>query len=874
MRLYVVFSDNTDRLSEYLSAKYEIAGTDRTLDAAVAAALRLDPRPDVFLILGTALASTLVDGKVNWGLALLRNLTELRRACPKSRLVVVLPEAASDSLAREIVRLGIYDVHRVDRVRVEELPEYIENPRTFADVGMNGKQGEVDAAGRPGEIEIEAGDARRGILDRTLERFRRSRPAVDKLGMPSDAALLHDSRLSPCSNLEEALSAARVKPPDALLVSENVNLSDVQNLKRNIDFISLAVVMVGPKVDPSVFRYGIDDWIDGVTRANLERVASRSRQMRELWNQANRDALTGCYRRDFFDPWVESQRAGYSLAICDLDDFKAVNDRHGHLLGDAVLSEFGRFLLAAVRQADIVARFGGEEFVLAFPGLPPETAVKIVRGMQDRWNRQTVEGVAVTFSCGVADSLDNADKALYSAKRTGKNRVVCKTVSERPTLCVCFGRQTDDIAMALQGAVSIVARSATFDELVVEERPDKFLFCGYHSPEWAKGVQALVDLYPESEMVVVFASKPSEEVRDVLAGCATIHVSTKFDQDALIYWLGLDDSIIRSRSEEKGSTDDRLPEIEPTAGEDHTPQKQDATEGATFVGTRLPMFSRAEEPEEPEEPNESKTAEIPSPDKQRRSGRSSWFALPKLGKARMPHSVTSTGLKSSVSLVAVWNPTGQHITRASLGLALGASGSGRDTILANLNFASPELDYWFGVSHEGECTPADVGLVTMGDELTVDMVLPMVKRSKPMGIRYLPVGYKLGHIGVPELPQHILEAALDELVPEADLVVVSPCAQHDSSATVVALSCADMVVIPFATSQELDLAKRQVSELSRAGVLDAGKVVELYWETGGAKSPKQCFDRRVRVAERMIGEGFSDDEVHAWQAVIRGLFAG
>ncbi|RJX18808.1 MAG: diguanylate cyclase [Desulforudis sp.] len=429
MRLYVVFSDNTDRLSEYLSAKYEIAGTDRTLDAAVAAALRLDPRPDVFLILGTALASTLVDGKVNWGLALLRNLTELRRACPKSRLVVVLPEAASDSLIREIVRLGIYDVHRVDRVRVEELPEYIENPRTFADVGMNGKQGEVDAAGRPGEIEIEAGDARRGILDRTLERFRRSRPAVDKLGMPSDAALLHDSRLSPYSNLEEALSAARARPPDALLVSENVNLSDVQNLKRNIDFISLAVVMVGPKVDPSVFRYGIDDWIDGVTRANLERVASRSRQMRELWNRANRDALTGCYRRDFFDPWVESQRAGYSLAICDLDDFKAVNDRHGHLLGDAVLSEFGRFLLAAVRQADIVARFGGEEFVLAFPGLPPETAVKIVRGMQDRWNKQTVDGVAVTFSCGVAgseqgDARDLADKALYAAKAAGKNQVL------------------------------------------------------------------------------------------------------------------------------------------------------------------------------------------------------------------------------------------------------------------------------------------------------------------------------------------------------------------------------------------------------------------------------------------------------------------
>lgn len=145
MRLYLVFGENTDKLSEYLSAQYEISGTDRTLEAVVATAPH--PSVDTFLILGTALTSTVVNGQVNWGLALVRNLAELRRLCPHSRLVVILPEGA-DAVVREIVHLGIYDVHRVDRVRVEKIPELIDNPRTFADVGID-KAPELETGLRP-----------------------------------------------------------------------------------------------------------------------------------------------------------------------------------------------------------------------------------------------------------------------------------------------------------------------------------------------------------------------------------------------------------------------------------------------------------------------------------------------------------------------------------------------------------------------------------------------------------------------------------------------------------------------------------------------------------------------------------------------------
>lgn len=148
MRLYVIFGENTDKLTEHLSARYEIAGKERTLETAISTVPTLDFCPDVFLILGTALTSTVVNGQVNWGLALVKNLAELRRLCPHSRLVVILPEEAGDSVVREIVHLGIYDVHRVDKVRVEKIPELIDNPRTFADVGID-KAPELETGLRP-----------------------------------------------------------------------------------------------------------------------------------------------------------------------------------------------------------------------------------------------------------------------------------------------------------------------------------------------------------------------------------------------------------------------------------------------------------------------------------------------------------------------------------------------------------------------------------------------------------------------------------------------------------------------------------------------------------------------------------------------------
>ncbi|ACX51895.1 hypothetical protein Adeg_0749 [Ammonifex degensii KC4] len=173
MRLYVVFGEFTEKLCQRLSSRYEIIGSDRTLEAAVAAAGVLERHPDAFLVLGDALASTLVDGKFDRDAALVRNLEELRKTCPTSRVVLVLGPRASDSLVQEIAKLGIYDIHRVGEVTPDTLCALVETRKTFADYDIDlkvtGSAGETprvavrepeEKAPRPSVRDLVAGLAR------------------------------------------------------------------------------------------------------------------------------------------------------------------------------------------------------------------------------------------------------------------------------------------------------------------------------------------------------------------------------------------------------------------------------------------------------------------------------------------------------------------------------------------------------------------------------------------------------------------------------------------------------------------------------------------------------------------------------------------
>jgi diguanylate cyclase (GGDEF)-like protein len=161
---------------------------------------------------------------------------------------------------------------------------------------------------------------------------------------------------------------------------------------------------------------------------------------RGLERRALVDPLTGLYRAEFFGEALEVElrrvhRYGgeVALVVLDLDDFKQVNDRHGHATGNEVLRQVGGVMRSAARDSDVAARFGGEELVLLVRGgedSATAAAARVVAGLR---GLQFADGLRVTCSAGVAalteggDSASlfaSADEALYEAKRRGKDRVV------------------------------------------------------------------------------------------------------------------------------------------------------------------------------------------------------------------------------------------------------------------------------------------------------------------------------------------------------------------------------------------------------------------------------------------------------------------
>ena len=125
----------------------------------------------------------------------------------------------------------------------------------------------------------------------------------------------------------------------------------------------------------------------------------------------------------------------FSLVVCDLDGFKHLNDTYGHAAGDAILIAVARSLEERVRRSDLVARYGGDEFVILFADANAETAVELAEILRQRLETiRTPSGAPVLASFGVSTSglerptaaalLRAADEALYEAKRLGRNRVV------------------------------------------------------------------------------------------------------------------------------------------------------------------------------------------------------------------------------------------------------------------------------------------------------------------------------------------------------------------------------------------------------------------------------------------------------------------
>ncbi len=177
-----------------------------------------------------------------------------------------------------------------------------------------------------------------------------------------------------------------------------------------------------------------------------ETVKRLQNKMEEVADMATMDALTGLYnRRALFSRLAEEHSRslrygqGFSILLIDVDDFKSVNDKHGHQVGDGILRGLGSFLRQNLRDSDFPARYGGEEFICLLPSTDQTHAIQAgekIRHLlaQSKLSSKKMDvSLQITVSIGIATLNDNesiddlikrADSALYKSKRDGKNQVV------------------------------------------------------------------------------------------------------------------------------------------------------------------------------------------------------------------------------------------------------------------------------------------------------------------------------------------------------------------------------------------------------------------------------------------------------------------
>ncbi len=257
--------------------------------------------------------------------------------------------------------------------------------------------------------------------------------------------------------LETVLDVVGEFKPDLVLMDmymPRCSGHDMAKLIRQVpDYVGLPIVFLSSETDPkkqfSAMRVGVEDFltkpIDPVYLVTS--VALRAERMRVLRSLMMRDSLTGLFNHTAITQFLDSaivraRRQNHSVcfAMIDVDRFKSVNDNYGHPVGDQVLLALARVLQQRLRDTDLVGRYGGEEFAVIMHDVMLEKAEQIMQQLREDFSKVLFHAGDVdffcTFSCGVAafpqlkcaeTLIEAADKAMYQAKHSGRNRVVIHT---------------------------------------------------------------------------------------------------------------------------------------------------------------------------------------------------------------------------------------------------------------------------------------------------------------------------------------------------------------------------------------------------------------------------------------------------------------
>lgn len=282
-----------------------------------------------------------------------------------------------------------------------------------------------------------------------IQSYLSSDHTVDILTEPADAVFQVTG-----ASYELALVSMSLDDFDPLRVCSQVRTVDHS---RNLPIILLADAADKPRVVRAL-DLGVNDFISRPVERNelLARVRTQIRRHRyamELRESVSStmalavtDELTGLYNRRYFDRHLgvmlakaHEQERDMALMLIDIDHFKAVNDTHGHDVGDRVLREFAARLKRNIRGVDLACRFGGEEFVVLMPDTDTGQAEAVAERVRQAMAEKAFEvgsprGLSVTVSVGVSireqlsdtpeSIIKRADVALYRAKREGRNRVI------------------------------------------------------------------------------------------------------------------------------------------------------------------------------------------------------------------------------------------------------------------------------------------------------------------------------------------------------------------------------------------------------------------------------------------------------------------